>query len=221
MQRSISIHAPRVGRDRTARRWNTDGEISIHAPRVGRDCRHGRQTVRRVIFQSTRPVWGATTRRHLLAHIGAHFNPRAPCGARQCGRQSARQRHRISIHAPRVGRDNVLAALPDGTEVISIHAPRVGRDSHQTFLISRLRKFQSTRPVWGATAAADKSATFRHYFNPRAPCGARPGRHGGGILMAKFQSTRPVWGATRPHGFVKNIPNHFNPRAPCGARRFA
>ena len=55
----------------------------------------------------------------------------------------------ISIHAPRVGRDE------EGTAVfrhggISIHAPRVGRDR------SRPRRPAPPR-----------------YFNPRAPCGAR------------------------------------------------
>ena len=37
---SVSIHAPRVGRDRFGYYdWSTDDEVSIHAPRVGRDER--------------------------------------------------------------------------------------------------------------------------------------------------------------------------------------
>ena len=55
-------------------------------------------------FQSTRPVWGAT----------------------QCGNPLVR-RHRISIHAPRVGRDGGVDGEAVGGD-ISIHAPRVGRD---------------------------------------------------------------------------------------------
>ena len=55
----------------------------------------------------------------------------------------------ISIHAPRVGRDDPF--LYDALESnISIHAPRVGRDS----------------------ASLKRSRTLRN-FNPRAPCGAR------------------------------------------------
>ena len=55
----------------------------------------------------------------------------------------------ISIHAPRVGRDEEFAFRLRDLK-ISIHAPRVGRDPvlHGTRLTSR-------------------------YFNPRAPCGAR------------------------------------------------
>ena len=149
------------------------------------------------LFQSTRPVWGATfvTAVNSSAKVG-NFNPRAPCGARLCQNRNRFVNEFISIHAPRVGRDgrddvaivNVSGfqstrpvwgatdKLPDVQKKldISIHAPRVGRDEHQPFSkyptveISihaprvgrdRIRvifgrkgdKFQSTRPVWGAT----------------------------------------------------------------------
>ena len=79
----ISIHAPRVGRDnKTVTRW-LDRDISIHAPRVGRDFTQSYHGYSIRLFQSTRPVWGAT------AGIG----------------DSVRALSYISIHAPRVGRD--------------------------------------------------------------------------------------------------------------------
>ena len=56
----ISIHAPRAGRDAFLRSATKGGEISIHAPRAGRD-------------PEARDSW----------RRGCHFNPRAPCGARQ------------------------------------------------------------------------------------------------------------------------------------------
>ena len=56
--------------------------ISIHAPRVGRDLAASELPPSIVLFQSTRPVWGATTP--------------------QRGRRAPKK---ISIHAPRVGRD--------------------------------------------------------------------------------------------------------------------
>ncbi len=37
-------------------------DISIHAPRVGRDYNRYNQEGQNLIFQSTRPVWGATIR---------------------------------------------------------------------------------------------------------------------------------------------------------------
>ena len=102
-----------------------------------------------LIFQSTRPVRGATgpvVERPKDPNISIHapragrdppdlrpgggddhFNPRAPCGARRP--------HRLRRVA---------------SAGISIHAPRAGRDGQR-----RLRHFPGA------------------YFNPRAPCGAR------------------------------------------------
>ena len=57
---------------------------------------------------------------------------------------------RISIHAPREGRDVGLAQIFLLDE-ISIHAPREGRDSSRKCRIGRSARFQSTRPVRGAT----------------------------------------------------------------------
>ena len=108
-----------------------------------------------MIFQSTRPVWGATVGVLVIVpnaqQISIHaprvgrdsavgqlrdrqqyFNPRAPCGARHAiGIQAARI-EAISIHAPRVGRDYLTMLELGATPQISIHAPRVGRDpGHQ------------------------------------------------------------------------------------------
>ena len=102
------------------------------------------------LFQSTLPVWGATTARR---------NFRFGC--------------RISIHAPRVGSDTSLmlvlpvflafqSTLPvwgaTGCQVvpvpcgkcISIHAPRVGSD-----------------------CSGGHHHKLKLYFNPRSPCGER------------------------------------------------
>ena len=104
--------------------------------------------------------------------------------------------------------------------------------------------FQSTRPVWGATALSGAGKAASTDFNPRAPCGARrrpvlahrtadtdfnPRAPCGARLCPKwtpggepkiFQSTRPVWGATKTRLHPRCPAVHFNPRAPCGARPF-
>ena len=144
----ISIRAPRAGCDFLRLQDIARALISIHAPRVGRDpCAQ------------------------CSKHRTHHFNPRAPCGARQflyddnvptdrfqstrpvwgaTPRKAARAPDgQISIHAPRVGRDTVFCP-PPRLRPISIHAPRVGRD--------------------GCYVSKDGDS---NHFNPRAPCGAR------------------------------------------------
>ena len=101
----ISIHAPRVGRD-DHRYSSLDLRcISIHAPRVGRDPLFARIASAMPLFQSTRPVWGATWYSRGYPMLPRDFNPRAPCGARPQSYIETLDQMRISIHAPRVGRD--------------------------------------------------------------------------------------------------------------------
>ena len=57
------------------------------------------------MFQSTRPVRGATIVSGRHTTICYRFNPRAPYGARQAGRLDETQGVIVSIHAPRTGRD--------------------------------------------------------------------------------------------------------------------
>ena len=125
----ISIHAPRVGRDsgrrlaalRTTTFQSTRPVWGATTRTTGRACRHGQ-------FQSTRPVWGATRAGSLSLSLSTYFNPRAPCGARlQSGSSGFPRECGISIHAPRVGRDDIEDFAQQIT-AISIHAPRVGRD---------------------------------------------------------------------------------------------
>ena len=119
-------------------------------------------------------MWGATPSRIIPPPPSVNFNPRAPCGARL-----------------------QTDAVRRGFQQISIHAPRVGRDRRQRRIITTSRPFQSTRPVWGATVERFWMGNCCFYFNPRAPCGARPKRLSGfSTNHLLFQSTRPVWGAT-------------------------
>ncbi len=148
--------------------------ISIHAPRAGSDkllsIQHG--------------IWKS------------YFNPRSPCGERRFPSHLFRHKHLISIHAPRAGSDSMRkphirpeqsfqSTLPvrgatnlycqyQQTGRISIHAPRAGSDY---FFAPAPRR--------------------RIHFNPRSPCGERPGS---GLY---------------PLFFI----NNFNPRSPCGERR--
>ena len=124
------------------------------------------------LFQSTRPVWGATVRR----------------GDRGDG-------HPISIHAPRVGRDvisrksrpqesrfqstrPVWGATTNGvnlcmTSKISIHAPRVGRDRGIVVPAVLFEVISIHAPRVGRDFAGCSNQRRSGNFNPRAPCGAR------------------------------------------------
>ena len=93
----------------------------------------------------------------------------------------------------------------------------------------------------GATSIQRLAHSRDRYFNPRAPCGARPVRlrrfyHTNYISIhaplagrdairdavangtMPFQSTRPLRGATPALPCVMRDQSYFNPRAPCGAR---
>ena len=125
----------------------------------------------------------------------------------------------ISIHAPRVGRDDGCTARVDvhaqfqstrpvwGATIfirasrtpadISIHAPRVGRDSPVELVIGLTEAISIHAPRVGRDDLLCQSSGALSYFNPRAPCGAR---------LVGRKKMHKKW-------------DNFNPRAPCGARR--
>ena len=168
----ISIHAPRMGCDVRDNERVLVEVISIHAPRMGCDSCSTSRSGLPCSFQSTHPVWGATTIRAVADNdLG------------------------ISIHAPRMGCDGSLKTRPHCGQ-ISIHAPRMGCDCSWCARKALLCKFQSTHPVWGATCVyvpvktateisihaprmgCDGSRRDRarggEHFNPRTPYGVRP-----------------------------------------------
>ena len=124
----VSIHAPRAGRDQSPQGELVLHQVSIHAPRVGRDCGDTDLHAPVWVFQSTRPVRGAT-RFGLLCG----FNPR------------------VSIHAPRAGRDFGEAALSTDRYAFQSTRPVRGATAART-PSGRSHVSQSTRPVRGATA---------------------------------------------------------------------
>ena len=74
-----------------------------------------------------------------------------------------------------------MGGVPADSADISIHTPRVGRDVPALYIRTSNFIFQSTRPVWGVTAAG--------YYKVSTDC--------------EFQSTRPVWGVTaKIHKFL-------------------
>ena len=101
-----------------------------------------------------------------------NFNPRPPCGGRQ---SRIGQRHSTIIFQSTspVWRTTVISFMRGKWGIISIHVPRVEDD---------------------VKICADGQA--HKNFNPRPPCGGRPGMIMARIGMTIFQSTSPVWRTT-------------------------
>ncbi len=101
------------------------------------------------LFQSTRPVWGATISRLVSIRLSKFQSTRPVWGATFCPRAlgvtAAFQSTRPVWGATSTARSCAARIC------ISIHAPRVGRDLYFALI-----------------------AFIYANFNPRAPCGARP-----------------------------------------------
>ena len=169
---AISIHASRVGGDIDGYDlMQSDALFQSTPPGWEATCIVG-SVLREQLFQSTPPGWEATET--TLSSVGKRV---------------------ISIHASRVGGDNIT---PVDLRVagISIHASRVGGD-----------------------ALAETRCYNRHYFNPRLPGGRRQNRLMSAPMVSAFQSTPPGWEATRRRSGRSGIRLHFNPRLPGGRRR--
>ena len=214
----ISIHAPRVGSDHTGHAERRKIHyISIHAPRVGSDY-VGRHLDRGVAeFLSTLPAWGATRRGvscyldnldfyprsprgerrwPMFAMTGTkHFYPRSPRGERHLLQGQAHLSACISIHAPRVGSDQMRTAPICWAFCISIHAPRVGSDQPWGPRPQPPKAFLSTLPAWGATT----KRIFRAKLRP-------------------ISIHAPRVGSDNKHCKLSRNNRNFYPRSPRGER---
>ena len=168
-------------------------------------------------FQSTRPVWGATWTRLSWSLPSLFQSTRPVWGATRWRRQS-RFAPVISIHAPRVGRDASAGRSSPSTTDFNPRAP-CGARRWRSFSRRCWTRFQSTRPVWGATRAGHRGRRPR-LISIHAPRVGRDRMHKVAFVqqygisihaprvgrdlaaelevldIPQFQSTRPVWGAT-------------------------
>ncbi len=109
---TVSIHAPRAGRDVVF-----DGKgrvllrVSIHAPRAGRDHWTFPKGGWEPGFQSTRPARGATESPAASLESACLFQSTRPARGATPSSPLKRVPHKVSIHAPRAGRDAPRAFL--------------------------------------------------------------------------------------------------------------
>ena len=168
-------------------------------------------------FQSTHPVWGATRSKSRGSKPLLCFNPRTPCGVRHSAGCYTGHPELVSIHAPRVGCDD-LEKIEDPEEFgFNPRTPcgvRLFISDDVTYMI----EFQSTHPVWGATSlpSAQRLCSTVSIHAPRVGCDRSWTNKETG--QREFQSTHPVWGATGGQDDPPRILRGFNPRTPCGVR---
>ena len=102
---------------------NLDAMVSIHAARVGRDTMSRGPLVGSMMFQSTRPVWAATS--------DSEFR----CDG--C---------RVSIHAARVGRDAHAQKQPQPQQQFQSTRPVWAATTHSQELPARKKSFNPRGP---------------------------------------------------------------------------
>ena len=171
----------------------------------------------RILFQSTRPVWGATPRRAKLWPRPKSFNPRAPCGARPGWLSAFGTRLSFNPRAP-CGARRKLARIKATALLVSIHAPRVGRDEQPAVVMVPKSSFNPRAPC-GARPGSAPSRPIGFCFNPRAPCGARHENSAGLHAFMQVSIHAPRVGRDGACRIDCAERRCFNPRAPCGARR--
>ena len=213
-RRTISIHSPRMGRDRTCAtetRPTADfNPLSPHGERPGKQ----------------RPRRSAT----LISIHSPRMGRDRPCtdGGKQDGH--------ISIHSPRMGRDQPRACECRSFPDISIHSPRMGRDKSPRLPQAAQNHFNPLSPHGERRCSRGSTYTTCGYFNPLSPHGERPVtalRMAADLMISihsprmgrdlrtgpwrrwrwRFQSTLPAWGETAgtfvPHpqrGFQSTLP---------------
>ena len=128
----VSIHAPHAGRDHCISKLLSPLECFNPRAPCGARRRTSTPTIQRRCFNPRAPC-GARHRRYTIGETYKGFNPRAPCGAR---RQATRGIRRYGGFNPR--------------------APCGARRWIRSFW-QRSRRFQSTRPMRGATRCWGRS----------------------------------------------------------------
>ena len=171
--------------------------------------------------------------------VEKNFNPRSPCGERQRRPRPKGRQVRFQSTLPVWGATWWRWNQPPCRKQFQSTLPVWGATRSCLYSIGNHR-FQSTLPVWGATGLPSLILANVRDFNPRSPCGERPGKSFSELMAGGFQSTLPVWGATSLFGYVeisliisihaprvgsdlswpssKSNSSNFNPRSPCGER---
>ena len=213
----ISIHAPRAGSDNPAKA----GFLFIHYfnPRSPCGERHFFFGVVPASgeFQSTLPVRGATFS-NFIAFIFCYISIHAPRAGSDC-RKFARFCHANNFNPRSPCGERPYSASPIViTGLFQSTLPVRGATLYTINLVASRLSFQSTLPVRGATRTAFPGTSYPFYFNPRSPCGERPGCTTISHAPESISIHAPRAGSDRFRRKQLQHFRYFNPRSPCGER---
>ena len=217
--------------------------ISIHAPRMGSDRSTARRCAPCTRFQSTLPGWGATLGSAHAFTFLLDFNPRSPdgerprhhdpgCGTRYDFNPRSPDGERLIAVITEVTTVNFNPRSPDG-ERLAVRSPKVrvfafqstlpgwGATAGQQVRHALAVQFQSTLPGWGATDEWRNPLPTPQNFNPRSPDGERRGRRAEALLVAEISIHAPRMGSDDMMQCIIQPNGDFNPRSPDGERQVA
>ena len=190
------------------------------------------------VFQSTLPAWGATFHEPSDEEWDS-FQSTLPAWGATAKDQLYRQHQIISIHAPRMGSDELKHKIDAWIAKFQSTLPAGGATFDHGTAADSVGVFQSTLPAGGATSGCI-DCRYRVQFQSTLPAGGATPSSPRAVAFWRFQSTLPAGGATyniyikRYRGNIsihaprrgsdlasrrlKNVQEHFNPRSPQGER---
>ena len=167
----ISIHPPRVGRDRTTLTVETYQLRFQSTLPVWGGTMIDLAKLQKIEFQSTLPVWGGTVINSLRKSWNKLFQSTLPVWGGTATRRPCRADSWISIHPPRVGRDGrCWPASPTDTNFNPPSPCGEGLSPCVTPPISPWY-FNPPSPCGEGLVSGPQIAGGWHDFNPPSPCG--------------------------------------------------
>ena len=193
-QKGFQSTLPAWGETSACRSCKNQFPISIHSPCMGRDIQ---AMFEDALDDDFNPLSLHGERPAAYGHLWPetrHFNPLSLHGERRSLRQLPAKGSSISIHSPRMGRDQGVGACPCA-RLISIHSPRMGRDP-LPFLRVHMATISIHSPRMGRDRWISMQVCLLPDFNPLSPHGERQKAFWKWATRWKFQSTLPAWGET-------------------------
>ena len=145
-----------------------------------------------------------------------YFNPLSPRGERLISSSSFWTRFTFQSTLPAWGETTGGGNRGD-PDPISIHSPRVGRDNAGQITQSYYTGFQSTLPAWGETFPFRRRLDTPPNFNPLSPRGERLRQRAARPERWYFNPLSPRGERRKNSGAANRCPD-FNPLSPRGER---